>query len=85
MNRGKAKGKEKGWVSSRPRSCNQGHNAFKCVISVFLKDVKESNLISWSGNQIEKQGDNESRNEFDLSDRVGNSCQILELELVFVA
>ena len=84
MNRGISKGKEKGWVNSRPRSCNQDHNAFKCVISVFLKDVKESNLISWSGNQIEKQSDNESRNEFDVN-RVGNSCQILELELAFVA
>ena len=37
---------------------------------VFLKDVKESNLISWSGNKIEKQGDIESRNEFDVNNRV---------------
>ena len=48
----------------------------------FLKDFKESNLFTWSGNKNEKDSENESRNDVN---RVGKVCQILELELAFVA
>ena len=72
----------KGWVNSRPRNCNLGFISF---IFAFLKEVIESNLYAWSGNKIEKETENESRNEFDVN-RVGKKiCQILELELAFVA
>ena len=39
---------------------------------------------SWSGNKIEKETENESRNEFDVN-RVGKIGEILELELAFLA
>ena len=70
----------KGWVNSRPRNCDP---VFKLHFA-FLKEVKESNLYAWSGKNVEKETENESRNEFDLNG-VGKIGEILELELAFLA
>ena len=46
-----------------------------------LKDVVQSNLFPWSGNQIEKESESKNVSRNEISDGVGKICLILELEL----